>query len=157
MTFVSLFSADNRTWTCTLAHQNLNLACLPIPPYPLIHFYHEGIARHPKAPLSVCLQMSKLICLEFHHIRKKARRFSLAFVSHAGLEPATPWLKVKCSTAWASSPSPIILSSCRQKRSWQFLWQKLSTGVAGFEPADAGIKTLCLTAWRYPNIILTYC
>ena len=25
-------------------------------------------------------------------------------MSHAGLEPATPWLKVKCSTAWASSP-----------------------------------------------------
>ena len=27
-------TADNRTWTCTLSDQNLNLARLPIPPYP---------------------------------------------------------------------------------------------------------------------------
>ena len=27
-------NADNRTRTCTVAHQNLNLARLPIPPYP---------------------------------------------------------------------------------------------------------------------------
>ena len=28
------FYAGNRTWTCTVSHQNLNLARLPIPPYP---------------------------------------------------------------------------------------------------------------------------
>ena len=27
-------------------------------------------------------------------------------MSHRGLEPRTTWLKVKCSTAWASGPSP---------------------------------------------------
>ena len=30
------YGTGNRTWTCTLSHQNLNLACLPIPPYPYI-------------------------------------------------------------------------------------------------------------------------
>ena len=33
-----LFGADNRSRTCTLAHWNLNPACLPIPPYPHNHF-----------------------------------------------------------------------------------------------------------------------
>ena len=39
-------------------HQNLNLARLPIPPYP-----HA-------ASLSVCLKMNKFIYQEFRHIRK---------------------------------------------------------------------------------------
>ena len=69
-----LFYAGNRTWTCTLANQNLNLACLPIPPYPLT--------------------------------KKDSFTAEKVFLmSHAGLEPATPWLKVKCSTAWASDPN----------------------------------------------------
>jgi hypothetical protein len=31
-----LYAADNRNRTCTVSHQNLNLARLPIPPYPRI-------------------------------------------------------------------------------------------------------------------------
>ena len=31
---VVLFGAGNRGRTCTVAHRNLNPACLPIPPYP---------------------------------------------------------------------------------------------------------------------------
>ena len=35
------FTADNRTWTCTLSDQNLNLARLPIPPYPHNLYWYE--------------------------------------------------------------------------------------------------------------------
>ena len=42
-------------------------------------------------------------------------------MSHAGLEPATTWLKVKCSTTWASSPSllPLDKSKCPEPESNQ--------------------------------------
>ncbi len=39
--------ADNRNRTCTVSHQNLNLARLPIPPYPqdlkLFHIVSERV------------------------------------------------------------------------------------------------------------------
>ena len=40
------YGADNRTWTCTLSLQILNLACLPIPPYPHV------LKNYNRKPLS---------------------------------------------------------------------------------------------------------
>ena len=42
MFFCFVPGAGNRTWTCTVAHWNLNPACLPIPPYPHMRLlYHK--------------------------------------------------------------------------------------------------------------------
>ena len=61
-------------------------------------------------------------------------------VAYPGLEPGTPWLKVKCSTDWASRPYKLS--------------QKIFlAGVAGFEPTNARIKILCLTTWRHPYVL----
>ena len=54
-------------------------------------------------------------------------------VTHEGFEPSTPWLKVRCSTNWASGSN--------------------MAGVVGFEPANAGVKVPCLTPWLHPNVI----
>ena len=54
-------------------------------------------------------------------------RLFLKMVSCRGLEPLTLWLKVRCSTNWASRTS--------------------LAGLAGFEPAHDGVKVRCLTAW----------
>ena len=35
--------AGNRTRTCMVSHWNLNPACLPIPPCPLIHFFTQEL------------------------------------------------------------------------------------------------------------------
>ena len=51
-------------------------------------------------------------------------------VAYRGIEPRTPWLKVKCSTDWASKPH--------------------MAGIAGFEPTNTTVKVWCLTTWRYP-------
>ena len=47
-----------------------------------------------------------------------------------GIEPSTPWLKVKCSTDWANGSQ--------------------LAGVAGLEPTNDRVKVCCLTAWLYP-------
>ena len=41
--------ADNRSRTCTLAHWNLNPACLPIPPYP--HVSETLYYKHPETAI----------------------------------------------------------------------------------------------------------
>ena len=38
-----LIGAPDRTRTCTLPHQNLNLACLPVPPQAHMHHEHTAI------------------------------------------------------------------------------------------------------------------
>ena len=39
-------NADNRTRTCTVSNQNLNLTCLPIPPYQLKFILFSTIPYH---------------------------------------------------------------------------------------------------------------
>ena len=35
-------------------------------------------------------------------------RLAICLVAHPGFEPGTPWLKVKCSTDWASEPYEVV-------------------------------------------------
>ena len=66
-------------------------------------------------------------------------------MSHPGIEPGTTWLKVKCSTDWASDPhvarAGIDLN--------QFLWPSHNWQMprAGIEPATRGFSVLCSTDW----------
>ena len=56
-------------------------------------------------------------------------------MSVRGFEPRTTWLKVKCSTDWATRPSFII----------PFYTWKMPR--AGIEPATRGFSVLCSTDW----------
>ena len=60
-----LFYADNRTWTCTVSHQNLNLARLPIPPYPLRS--ERAVARYLVYP------KTDIINHKTHYTEKKIK------------------------------------------------------------------------------------
>ena len=55
-------------------------------------------------------------------------------VTHDGLEPSTPWLKVRCSTDWASGSL---------------------AGAAGLEPTHDGVKVRCLTDLATPLFVLS--
>ena len=56
-------------------------------------------------------------------------------MKHGGFEPPTTWLKVKCSTDWATRPFLII----------PFYTWKMPR--AGIEPATRGFSVLCSTNW----------
>ena len=52
-------------------------------------------------------------------------------MKHGGFEPPTTWLKVRCSTDWASAP-------------YFFTWWMPRTGI---EPVTRGFSVLCSTNW----------
>ena len=54
-------------------------------------------------------------------------------MSVRGFEPRTTWLKVKCSTTWATRPYAIIIVKKMPR--------------AGIEPATRGFSVLCSTDW----------
>ena len=54
----SLFSTGDRTWTCTVAHQNLNLARLPIPPHLLVKKPLALVLRGDPSKMGGCLRAS---------------------------------------------------------------------------------------------------
>ena len=97
-------------------------------------------------------------------------------VTHDGLEPSTPWLKVRCSTDWASGscstlaanrPSALLLLRSAAQRtcstpplqcSSRLASGQLSpivnlsclAGAAGLEPTHDGVKVRCLTDLATP-------
>lgn len=70
---VVLFGAGNRGRTCTVAHRNLNPACLPIPPYPHNGSYFSILRqknqvqkkRSRKAPLFIppSRRVTRITCI----------------------------------------------------------------------------------------------
>ena len=73
---------------------------------------------------------------QFVFVIKKPQFVCGSLVAHPGFEPGTPWLKVKCSTDWASEP---------------YYHLYILAGVEGFEPSNVGVRIPCLTTWRHPN------
>ena len=60
---------------------------------------------------------------------------SFSIMSVRGFEPRTTWLKVKCSTTWATRP--YLPKSFEEKK----------VPRAGIEPATRGFSVLCSTDW----------
>ena len=69
-----------------------------------------------------------LYCTGFQ-VQKKDLMFQVFLLRHGGFEPPTTWLKVRCSTDWASIP----------------YHRKMPR--TGIEPVTRGFSVLCSTNW----------
>ena len=88
-------------------------------------------------------------------------------MSHRGLEPRTTWLKVKCSTTWASGPYFLHIR-CPEPESNQwhedFQSSALPTELsghwvagAGFEPTTFGLWARRASRLLHPALFILYC
>ena len=83
-----------------------------------------------------CIFLSIIFLLVFLYRKNLDHsRFIYKLVARSGFEPETLWLKVKCSTYWASEP----------KKEW--------LPRVGSNHRNVRVKVWCLTTWLRGNIL----
>ena len=105
-------------------------------------FWHiHSTIRHMSASYSLLLIYNiPIFILHVNHILNKRKRSNNYILLHShsmsvrGFEPRTTWLKVKCSTTWATRPYLIISFARKMPRT-------------GIEPVTRGFSILCSTDW----------
>ena len=88
-------------------HYPLKIACLPVPPRLLSEISCDVVQKILEKMVRV--KGLEPPCLAALDPKSSASANSatpawIKMVGHTGLEPVTPWLKVRCSTAWANDP-----------------------------------------------------
>ena len=105
------------------------------------------------------------------HIQRKSLHHLQGFskVSAEGIEPTTTWLKVKCSTDWATHPQKCLRQESNQRhmdfqsialptelpRHDNKIWIKKIAG-AGFEPATSGLWARRASELLYPALMMIW-
>ena len=113
-----------------------------------LYFSNRSLSAPMSDQVKIRIQRSKLPIIFWN---LKSEISNLIMVEMTGIEPATPWMQIRCSPSWATSPCLFGISDFKSALRNPKSAIKVVAGT-GFEPATFGLWAQRATWLLHPAL-----